>query len=549
MAFYMSPGVYVQERDLSTIVPAVSTTIGALVGYSAKGSLDITLVTNRQQFIEEYGEPVAGNYFHYTALAFLEHGTQLYCRRVINGSLYPGMSVVLSGSGEDNQAFTVGQSSPVFYDESGLTDELFSIFAKDPGLWGNSLSCVIKNVLDDTEPEVTDQYTFEIDVYLTDAEGTTSQVENWKVSRRTKVDGYGKQLYLETRINDYSAYIVVADNTGVADTVVPKENATAVTLAGGTDGSTVTPSDIIGVESSATGWYGFYNYDEIDVRILLGGGFISTFTPSELAQIQTAMVTIAEFRKDCIAVLDVPYSEAATVADTVTYRDTTLNANTSYAALYAPWVKINDAYNDIVVEVPPSGYAGAQMAYTDHVADTWWAPAGFNRGILNVLSTQLVYTEGDRNTLYPAEINPIQIFRGEGIAIWGQRTLQSKRSALSGVNVRRLLIALEKALAISLRSFVFEPNNDITRFRITGMVTEYLDRLSSQGAFQTELGDEGFAVICDETNNTPAVIDANELHVDVFVKPVRSSEFIRLQTIITTTGTSFEELISRGVLL
>lgn len=549
MAFYLSPGVFVQERDLSTIVPAVSTTIGALVGYSAKGSLVTTLVTNRQQFIEEYGEPVPGNYFHYTALAFLEHGRQLYCRRVINASLYPGVHVVKSASAESNEAFDVGQSSAVFYDSSALDDELFSIMAKDPGLWGNSLSVIVKNIKDDSESELTEKYTFEIDVYITDAEGTTSRVENWKVSRKTKINGYGRQLYLEDRINTYSAYIVVADNTSEADTVLPKANDTAVTFVGGTDGSTVTPSDIIGVEASKTGWYGFYNYDEIDVRILIGGGYVSSFSASQVAMIQTAMIAIAEFRKDCIAVLDVPYDEAAVPADTLTYRNTTLNANSSYAALYAPFVKINDAYNDKVLEVPPSGYAAAQMAYTDYVANTWWAPAGFNRGVLNVLSAQLVYTEGERNSLYPKGINPIQVFRGEGVVIWGQRTLQAKASALDRVNVRRLMIALEKALAISLRPFVFEPNNEITRFRIAGMVTEYMDRLSSQGAFQTELGDDGFAVICNDTNNTPSVIDNNELHVDVFIKPIRAAEFVRLQTIITTTGVSFEELISRGVLL
>ncbi len=203
----------------------------------------------------------------------------------------------------------------------------------------------------------------------------------------------------------------------------------------------------------------------------------------------------------------------------------------------------------MIVEVPPSGYVAGAMAYTDYVAETWYAPAGFNRGIINCLSLSRVFSEGDRDSIYAGNINPLQVFRGEGNVIWGQKTLQAKASALNRVNVRRLLIALEKALAISLRPFVFEPNNELTRFRVTAMVTEYMDRLSSMGAFQTELGDEGFAVICDETNNTSAVIDANQLHVDVFLKPTKAAEFIRLQTIVTTTGASFEELISRGVLL
>ncbi|MBE3139282.1 MAG: hypothetical protein IMZ53_01735 [Thermoplasmata archaeon] len=140
------------------------------------------------------------------------------------------------------------------------------------------------------------------------------------------------------------------------------------------------------------------------------------------------------------------------------------------------------------------------------------------------------------------------MFKGEGNAIWGQKTEQVKSSALSRVNVRRLLIVIEKTLAIALRQFAFEPNNEITRFRIESLLNEYLDRLSSQGAFQLEGGDRGYEVVCSEVNNTPAVIDEFSLCVDVFVKPVRSAEYIRLQVIPTKTGASFKELISRGVM-
>ncbi len=547
--FYMSAGVYVKERDISNIVPAVSTTIGAIVGYSARGSLAIKEITNRRQFIEEYGEPTPGNYFHYSALAFLEHGKRLYCRRVVNGALYSGAHVVSNGSGEVNQAFAVGQSSAVFYDDSGVSDEVFSVIAKDPGVWGSNIGIIVKNVKDGTDAEATEAYTFEIDVYFTDPDGTTSKVENWKASRKQKLNGYGKQQFLETVINDYSAYIQVYDNTAIADTIVPKVNTSSVSLAGGTDGGVVTASQISGAAGTTDGWYGFLSPDEIDIRIMIGGGFTSSHSAADIAIIQTTMIAIAESRKDCIAVLDVPFDQTQTNTEITTYKDVTLNANTSYGALYAPYVRINDAYNDMIVDVPPSGYVAGAMAYTDFVAETWFAPAGFNRGILNCLSLSRIFTEGDRDSLYSENVNPLQVFRGEGNVIWGQKTLQAKASALDRVNVRRLLIALEKALAISLRSFVFEPNNELTRFRITGIVTEYMDRLSSLGAFQTEVGDDGFAVICDETNNTPAIIDANELHVDVFLKPTKAAEFIRLQTIVTTTGASFEELISRGVLL
>ncbi len=230
--FYMSAGVYVKERDISNIVPAVSTTIGALVGYSARGSLAIKEITNRRQFIEEYGEPTTGNYFHYSALAFLEHGKRLYCRRVINGALYSGLHVVASGSGEDNQAFATGQATAVFYDDSGVSDELFSVIAKDPGVWGSNIGIIIKNVKSGAEAEPTEAYTFEIDVYFTDPDGTTGKVENWKVSRKQKLNGYGKQQFLENVVNDYSAYISVYNNSAIADTIVPKANSSSVSMAG-----------------------------------------------------------------------------------------------------------------------------------------------------------------------------------------------------------------------------------------------------------------------------------------------------------------------------
>ena len=132
--------------------------------------------------------------------------------------------------------------------------------------------------------------------------------------------------------------------------------------------------------------------------------------------------------------------------------------------------------------------------------------------------------------------------------VWGQKMEKTIPSALDRVNVRRLLITLEKAMAVALRGFCFEPNTEVTRLRVSTMLEQYLDLLSARGAFQTELGDKGYRVVCDTTNNTPATIDANELHVDVFLKPVRAAEIIQLQAIITQTGASFEELIARGVM-
>ncbi len=526
MAFYLSPGVYTRERDISNIIPSISTTTAALVGYSTKGdTINRVLVTTPQQFIQEYGEPVAGQYFHYTALAFLENGNKLYCLRVINGALYGGVSIAKTGG--TNYSYTTGVATAAFAEDSDYPNSLIQIYGKDPGVWNNSLGIRITN-LDAVN------YTFDIEVYDTDDDGTYYQVESWTVSRKTQVDGYGRQQYVETKVNGYSQYIVVYDNTDEADTVMPVAQATTLAVASGTNGSATTATHI------NTGWDEFANPDDVDIRILLNGGETDT-------TVQTKLKTIAEARKDCIAILDMPYAQLTSVTSMVTWRTTTQNFNSSYCSLYAPWLKIYDQFNDKIMEVPPSGYVGSMMAYNDYVSEPWYAPAGFNRGMLNVLEVTNIFTQGERDTLYAAQINPLQTFRGEGNVIWGQKTEQTKASATDRINVRRLLITLEKSLAASLRYFAFEPNSENTRFRITAMCEQYLDALSARGAFQTELGDKGYRVLCDSTNNTPAVIDANQLNVDIYIKPTRAAEFIQLQVIITATGMSFEELISRGI--
>lgn len=530
MSFYLAPGVYSKEKDLSNIIPNIATTTAGLVGASARGDVDnLVLCTTPQQYLTEFGNPTPGNYFHYTALAYLENGNKLYCKRVVNGALYGGVKIMQSGFGP-NAAISAGSATKTFQDVSGETI-LFEIYGKDPGAWNNSIGVRVINV------NVVD-YTFDIEVYSMDADGNYEKVETWTVSRKQQVDGYGRQQYLEDVINGYSAYIAVADNLLIADTGVPVTQSTTLALAEGNDGSAVSASDV------STGWDAFTNPYDVDVRLLLNGGFTDVI-------VQQKMKTIVEARKDCIAILDMPYAQLTSVTSMVNWRTVTQNFNSSYTALYAPWMTINDQWNGKVIQVPPSGYIASMMAYNDYVAEPWYAPAGFNRGLLNVLGIYFgngakSFSQGELETLYQNGINPCQVFRGEGNAIWGQKTQQSKASALDRINVRRLLIVLEKSISAALRYFVFENNDERTRLRITAMVEEYMTLLAARGAFQAEEGDRGFRVVCDTTNNTPAIIDRNELHVDIFIKPIRSAEFIQLQTIITSSGASFQELLVKG---
>lgn len=524
---YSSPGVYVRERDLSGVVPSLSSTIASIVGYSPKGDItNIRLITSQQQFIEEYGTPVLGEYFHYSALAFLEKGNTLYCKRVVNGALFGGLWIIKDGGVGSNQALSIGVATPG-YEEVSNEDILFYIYAKDPGEWNDNIAITIENT-------VASDYTFDIVVWSKDTDGNYTEEERWKVSRKYQVDGYGRQQYLEDAINDFSAFIVVYDNTDEADTVLPEEQTTVLDMNGGFNGSAVSDAQI------NTAWDEFADPEKIDLRMLINAGYTSP-------TVQTKLKTIAEARKDCLAILDVPYSVLTSVSAIVNWRDSVQNLNSSFIALYAPWAKIYDQWNDKTVEVPVSGYVASQFAYNDYVADPWYAAAGFTRGVLNILGLTNVFTKGERDVLYAAQINPLQMFSGEGSAIWGNKTQQVKETALSRVNVRRLLITIEKAVSVAMRSYLFEPNSELTRARIKALLDQYMNLLSARGAFQTEIGDKGYRVVCDTTNNTPAIIDANQLNVDIYIKPSRAAEVIQVSAIITNTGTSFAETIARNI--
>ena len=555
----LSPGVYVQERDLSTIAPAVSTSTGALVGYSKRGSTNIRLITNRQQFVEEYGIPdIQSSYFHFTALAFLERGRQLYCKRVTgDNARCGGVDIMKEGEGAHTPLATGAVINDNFPEFSGNSGAVFTVYAKDPGEWSQNVAVTITDVQEmnstfatSEELDPTEQYTFRLNVWYVDSDGNQNKLESWKVSRQRKVDGNGRQLYLEDRINGFSKYIVVADSTE-ADTVLPEASdddtfEDAVAMGGASDGDAVTASNI------NSGWDDFDNPDNIEIQILMDGGHTPTIdgSNSDVASIQAKIKSIAEIRRDCIAVLSVPQAVGSNVQNTVEYRNVDSNLNTSYAAMYAPWCRINDSYNDKIIFVPPTGYIAGVYAYTDAVANVWDAPAGFDRGTLNVLGLSYTYTQGERDELYSNGINCLQTFRGYGHVVWGQKTLQKKESALNRVNVRRPLLMIEKSLTLMLRSFLFTYNNtEATRFMAKAVVDEYLERLANGGAFQTEGEDDGFLVICDTRNNTPAVIDSNTMKVDVFVKPAKTVEFINLTMTVTKTGVSFTELVSRGTIL
>jgi hypothetical protein len=533
---YNSAGVYVTEKDLSTMAANVTSSSAALVGYSPKGSEDIRLITNPQDFEAEYGQPVPGNWFHYSALAYLRVGNQLYAKRVHNGALYGAVSIARTGG--TNFPFVAGSTIKTFFADSHYPNALFYVFGKDPGVWNNSIKVSIVS----TSPT---DYEFRIEVYWVDSDGNSTKVESWDVSRKSKLDGFGNQMYLETKINGFSKYIWVADNTALADTELPVYVA-LYPLVQGSDGNAVTDTII------DQGWNMFSNKDEIDVRLLVNGG-------RETVTVHNYLLALAAARGDCEALLDMPTASMGSVADMVTYRQVTLAADNSYGELFAPRILIQDSYSGKLLAVPPSGYAAGLIAYSNYVGNPWSAAAGFNRANLEIFpevvgicdgnGNRMIFDQGKRDTLDQADINYFQSFTGRGRVLWNEDTLQVKNSALKSAHVRRLLIYLETALAPTLMDFVYEPNDAKTRFLIVTLFEQFLQVASAKGAFQTTNDDpRGYQVICDERNNTPATIDRQEIHVDLFVKPIRVGKYIPFQVIITSTGVSFSELIAQGAM-
>lgn len=244
-------------------------------------------------------------------------------------------------------------------------------------------------------------------------------------------------------------------------------------------------------------------------------------------------IEVAEERGDCFVIAD-PVVQGSSVAAAISAVDSS-GFNSNYVATYWPWVKILDTDKNKPVWVPPSVVVPRVIAYNDSVSFEWFAPAGLNRGgVADAVDAELRLTQTDRDNLYENRINPIATFPAQGICIWGQKTLQTKPSALDRINVRRLLITLKKFIASSSRFLVFEQNTEQTRNRFLNIVNPYLTTVQGrQGLY-------AFRVVMDETNNTPDVIDRNILYGQIYLQPTKTAEFIILDFNVLPTGATFE---------
>jgi len=271
------------------------------------------------------------------------------------------------------------------------------------------------------------------------------------------------------------------------------------------------------------------NQDDYDINLILVPGILHDVH----AVITSKVIDVCEERGDCFAIIDpTQYDVNVNVATEEAEEE-----NSNFAAMYWPWVKIPDSMVAGTQRwVPPSVVLGGIYAFNDKVAHPWFAPAGLNRGGIDVaIQAERKLTQADRDTLYDSNVNPIATFPGQGVTVFGQKTLQKKASALDRINVRRLLIRVKKFIASSSRFLVFEQNTSATRRRFLGIVNPFLDQVQSQS------GLNAFRVVMDETNNTPDTIDRNQLVGQLFLQPTRTAEFIVLDFTIQPTGASFPE--------
>jgi len=356
----------------------------------------------------------------------------------------------------------------------------------------------------------------------------------------------GSPNYYKTVINDSSRYIwwngkFSAAYTNAGTNVTAGKNyrtgadtsiAASVSLTGGTVGGVPAAGNL------RTAYDKFKAVDQIDLSLIIAGE----------ASLDTAnyVIDIVEQRKDCIALISPRRSDVVNnnsypgkeVVDTISFRNNL--TSTSYAVMDNNFKYQYDKYNDVYRYVPVCGDVAGTIVRTDLVTDPWFSPAGFNRGqIRNVIKLAYNPTQAQRDELYKNGINPVVSFAGQGTVLFGDKTLLGKPSAFDRINVRRLFIVLEKAISTAARFSLFEFNDEFTRNQFRNLVEPFLRDV------QGRRGIYDFRVVCDETNNTPEVIDRNEFVGDIYVKPARSINFIQLNFVAVRTGVEFSEIVGQ----
>jgi hypothetical protein len=591
MAFQISPGVEVKEKDLTTIVPAVSTTIAGFAGHFMWGPVEQRVTIDSENNLKSlYGEPTDANYEDwFTAANYLGYGNNLQVVRVTDDGT-TGQNAGISGS----SGSFVKNSDHYFQGIAGTGD---TWIARYPGTRGNSLKVVwhdggastgvsLDNYKDwtyqanfATNMPYTSQWFEDLtgstlgydgvnvavideDGEFTGTKGTVLETFNGlsKASNSKKYNG--ESNYYVNVINDSSKYIWWGEHgaTGTGANKVTVGSVAwgdAVTISGGTFGTLhggTTSNDGYGaslvdgagetsgtITTGSSAGYGLFSDPEtVDMSLILAGQAGNTLAGE--------LIDLCDSRKDCVVFLSPQRTDVLTANDTgelestaetavLTYRNTTLNKSSSYAFMDSGWKYMYDRYSDVYRWVPLNGDIAGLAVRSDQQTETWFSPAGFNRGqIRGVIKLAWNPRKAHRDNLYKDQVNPVVSFPGEGTVLWGDKTMQAKPSAFDRLNVRRLFIVLEKAIATAAKYQLFEQNDAFTRTHFKSMIEPFLRDI------QSRRGIIDFKVVCDDSNNTGEIVDRNEFVADIYIKPTRSINFITLNFIATRTGVDFSEV-------
>ena len=647
MAFQLSPGVLVKEIDLTNIVPAVATSIGAIAAGFDRGPVEqIVPIGSEQELVNIFGKPDSTNYeTWFTAANFLQYGNALRVVRADTAAVNAtadGSGLKIKNDDDYENNYAAGQGS------------VGNWAAKFPGTYGNSLGVSICSsatayeqtvtsltdgalAVGDTTVTVDDGTEFSIGdiVYFQEADGSQYEVtaistndltvrqldnpngggiksivaDNTAIRRRWKFyDLFDAAPGTSTWASDRNLtgdelHVVVYDRDGGitgydADIAGQRTNAvietfpfmsqanTAKTAQGGTNfyanvvntgssyvrwmdhdasltdagtqiasGSTYTASagdagvltsslsggtdDTPTIGELELGYDLFADADTVDINLVMAGTCPASTDGVTHA---TMIIDLCEARKDCVGFIS---PRRADVVGVTTGAAQTTNvkgffdnlASSSYAVFDSGYKYMYDKYNDVYRYVPLNGDIAGLCANTDNVAEPWFSPGGYNRGqIRGAVKLAFNPTRAQRDILYPARINPVMTQPGQGTVLFGDKTGLSRPSAFDRINVRRLFIVLEKAIATAAKFQLFEFNDEFTRAQFVNLVEPFLRDV------QGRRGITDFSVVADETNNTGEVIDRNEFVADIYIKPARSINFITLNFIAVRTGVSFSEI-------
>tara|TARA_Y100000310_G_scaffold99941_1_gene97804 strand:+ start:222 stop:1967 length:1746 start_codon:yes stop_codon:yes gene_type:complete len=578
MAFQVSPGVNISEVDLSTTIPNVSVSDAAMAAGFQWGPADkVTTVTSEKNMVDIFGKPDNETVTNWlTAASFLAYAGSLQIVR----TLAEGTGTSLNAA--DNAGGILVANEAEF--DAGISFAAGTTFvARYPGALGNSLGVGLIHRgsgatvdigatthtwtdLFDSVPNAGGTYDNLVHVFVTDSLGLFTGTIGKVLERFAYVsiasdakDAQGNSNYIVDVIRNQSKYIYCTglfdananlDADG-EDDVGNWDSLTATTDANDLDtnyGVTLTNGAANNTNANVTGqrqagYDLFKDAEQTDVSLFIIGEDDDFATTNHVSG---TVITGSSGRKDAVVFVSPKKASVQTAGSLsdkagLVIADRANVDSTTYGFMDSGWKRMYNKYTDKFVAVPLNGDIAGLCVATDNTRDPWFSPAGFSRGhIKNAASLYFDPDKASRDTLYKAGVNPVASFPGQGIVLFGDKTLYGTSaggSAFDRINVRRLFIVLEKAISRASKSMLFEFNDEFTRAQFRSMVEPFLRNVKSRR------GITDFLVVCDQSNNTADVVDRNEFVGDIFIKPARSINFIQLNFVAVSTGVSFSEVV------